>query len=275
MFLEKKPFGIFLFCTAIIKYIMAPVPDVTVIRACRILFGNELAVSLDFLRSLESLSIKSAFRKRALETHPDRFINFGPVAVSDQTVRFVEVTTAYERLNAFLAERERTTRDPFARTAQTESPRRKPEPAAARPRPPRFFEGSIPQRSLLFGEYLYYTRTIPQYVLTEAIVWQRGQRPRFGDIALRWRLLSDEALDEVVRSKRFGEMLGESAIRLMKLNRFHVNTILFFQRKQQRPIGEYFTSQGHIMQFMLRRLLHENQLHNEQFRSLSAFRKAD
>ena len=254
---------------------MAPDFDVSVIRACRVLFGNNTAVTLDFLRELEEISIKSAYRRRALETHPDRFIAVGPAVVSYQTTRFVEVTTAYEQLKVFLANRERTMRDPLARSAAAKAARSKPVPPAPQPQTPYFFGGNIPKRPLLFGEYLYYSRTIPQHVLTEAILWQRGLRPRFGDIALHWRLLSAEMLDEIIRSKRFGELLGESAIRLVLLNRFQVNTILHFQRKKQRPIGEYFTSQGHIMQFMLRRLLQENQRHNEQFQSLAVFRKAE
>ena len=268
-------FGIFSVLTVIIINIMAPVLDLSVIRSCRILFGNELAVTLAFLRSLDAGSIKSAFRRRALETHPDRFVIAGPVALREQTIQFVEVTSAYDRLNTFLAERERTLMDPLVRAEMAEALLRKPEPAVPPAQPSRFFNGEMPKRSLLFGEYLYYTRSIPQHVLTEAIIWQRGLRPRFGDVALRWRLLSADTLDEIIRSKRFGEPLGESAIRIMKLNRFQVNTILLFQRKKQSPIGEYFTSQGHIMQFMLRRLLNEQKNHNDQFRSLSAFRKAD
>lgn len=250
---------------------MASYLDVSVIRACRTLFGNEIAVTLDFLRYLEPSGLKSAFRKRALETHPDRARSLGPAALEHQTALFVEVTTAYQRLTAFLADRERTMRDPLSRT--------KPAPPASTPRhrpvQSRFFSGTLPQRHLLFGEYLYYSKTIPQHALTEAISWQRRQRPRFGDIAQRWKFLTEDDIDEILGIRRFGEPVGESAIRLMFLSRFQVNTILHFQRKNQRPIGEYFTGQGHIMRFMLKRLLDENIRHNDQFRTLSVFRKAE
>jgi hypothetical protein len=254
---------------------MVPVVDISVIRACRILFGNELDVNLDFLRSLERGSVKSAFRRRAIETHPDRFFTSDPFYVNEQTIKFIEVTGAYKRLNDFIADRKLTALDPFARARQTASGQQKTGPGGAQPRQSRFFHGNLPHRRLLFGEYLYYTGSIPYHVLTEAILWQRGLRPRFGDIALRWRLVSGAALDEIVRGKRFGELLGDSAVRLGKLSRFQVNTVLFFQRNKQRPIGEYFTANGHIMHFILRRLLNEQRIHNEQFRALYAFRKAD
>jgi len=42
------------------------------LNACRILFGPAVQLSIDFLRDLEPSKLKSAYRKRAFETHPDR-----------------------------------------------------------------------------------------------------------------------------------------------------------------------------------------------------------
>jgi hypothetical protein len=254
---------------------MVPVDDKSVINACRILFGRELAVTPDFLRTLEPGSVKRAFRRRALETHPDRFAACDPLFVSEQTDKFVQVTDAYRQLNDFITERERPPGNPFVRTEQNSFWQRKPESRMWRPRQTQFYCGKIPGRNLLFGEYLYYTGNIPQQVLAEAILWQRGLRPRFGDIALRWKLLAPVTLGEIVANRRFGEPLGESALRLGALNRFQVNAVLFFQRKTQRPIGEYFITNGHIMQIILQRLLNEHRKHNEQFGSLYSFRKAN
>jgi hypothetical protein len=254
---------------------MVPVDDKSVISACRILFGRELAVTPDFLRALEPGSVKRAFRRRALETHPDRFAACDPLFVSQQTVKFVQVTDAYRQLNNFITEREQTHRNPFVRTEQNSFWQRKPEPRMWRPKQAQFYCGKIPRRNLLFGEYLYYTGSISQHVLVEAISWQRGLRPRFGDIALRWKLLSPAALGDILTNRRFGEPLGESALRLGALNRFQVNAVLFFQRKTQSPIGEYFITNGHIMQITLQRLLNEHRKHNEHFGSLCSFRNAN
>jgi len=247
---------------------MASYIDLALIQACRTLFGSDIAVNLDFLRYLEPSGVKSAYRKKAFETHPDRVIALGPAAVRHQTALFVAVTSAHDRLMTFLADRECMVRNPSAaRSRQKDRETRSSAPPP--PRQSRFFSGTLPMRHLLFGEYLYYSRTIPQHALTEALAWQRRQRPRFGDIARRWHFLSDSDIEDILLSKRFGEPLGEAAIRLMLLSRFQVNTILHFQRKNQQPIGEFFTLHGHIMRFMLKRLLQDNSRHNEQFRTLS------
>jgi hypothetical protein len=249
---------------------MGYIVDISVIQACRTLFGGELAISPGFLESLDPGRVKGAFRKRALETHPDRFVALDPISAQLQTMRFVEVTAAYRRLNDFIDSRKHRDKTPADEAPQTE-PRYKP--AFRQPFPSRFYSGPLPRRSLLFGEYLYYTGNIPQQVLINALLWQRGLRPRFGDIALRWRLLSTPELQEAVRSRRFGEPLGEAAVRVGLLSRFQVNAVLYFQRKLQRPIGEYFIANGHIMNFTLRRLLDEQRKYNEQYMPERIFRK--
>jgi len=260
---------------------MRVVADNSVILACRTLFGGELVITADFLRTLDPGQVKTAFRRRALQTHPDRFTSCDPIHVREITNRFVEVTDAYKQLNDFIAERESAARKPFPRTRQSAGQRSKPEPQAWRPKTtiwkpkhPQFFSGNIPKRSLRFGEYLYYTGNIPHHSLIEALLWQRSLRPRFGDIALRWRLFSPAELEDILGKKGFTEPVGESAVRLGLLNRYQVNTILFFQRRMQPPIGEYFITNGYLMQFTLHRLLLEHQKHNNQFRSLTTARKA-
>lgn len=247
---------------------MASYLDASVIRACHTLFGSELAVSLDFLRYLEPSGVKSAYRKRALETHPDRVVAFGPAAIQHQTTLFVDARNAHDLLMAFLAARERIHVSPALKRHTSCAPAPPEATPQRQPKRSRFFTGTLPQRHLLFGEYLYYSRAIPQHALIEAIAWQRRQRPRFGDIAQRWHFLTADDIAEILRNKRFGEPLGESAVRLCLLSRFQVKTVLHYQRKNQQPIGHYFTAEGHIMRFMLRRLLLENEQHNEQFRTL-------
>ena len=41
-------------------------------KACESLFGTDIDASVDFLRYLKPDGVKAAYRKRALETHPDR-----------------------------------------------------------------------------------------------------------------------------------------------------------------------------------------------------------
>ena len=59
-------------------------------------------VSVEFLRYLKPSGVKAAYRKRALETHPDR-----AVVVSGKPdfleKRFKEINVAYQLLQAFLS----------------------------------------------------------------------------------------------------------------------------------------------------------------------------
>lgn len=40
--------------------------------ACGVLFGPQVDISFEFFRYLQPSGLKDAFRKKALETHPDR-----------------------------------------------------------------------------------------------------------------------------------------------------------------------------------------------------------
>lgn len=71
-------------------------------KACESLFGTDIDVSVEFLRYLKPAGVKAAYRKKALETHPDR------AAVMDGKAdfmedRFKEIGLAYQLLREFLA----------------------------------------------------------------------------------------------------------------------------------------------------------------------------
>ncbi len=68
--------------------------------ACLVLFGPETAVSEAYLKYLRPSGLKTAYRKVALETHPDRARTLGKHA-SDLNARFAEVASAYRKLKAY------------------------------------------------------------------------------------------------------------------------------------------------------------------------------
>ncbi len=47
------------------------------INDCYLLFGSEIFNYVDFLRGLSSSELKTAYRKKAFETHPDRAHTLG------------------------------------------------------------------------------------------------------------------------------------------------------------------------------------------------------
>lgn len=72
--------------------------------ACHVLFGANTGLGIGFLETLHEDLVKSVFRRRAFETHPDRASHAGldPLVM---TARFQEVNAANELLVRWLATR--------------------------------------------------------------------------------------------------------------------------------------------------------------------------
>jgi len=238
-------------------------------RACEVLFGSEVDITHEFLRYIQLSGIRSAYRKVALLTHPDRR------ASTETTVdaeAFIEASWAYERLSDFIKVRDRTPRRvrqnrwrsdradvrPFThrrppQREQAQGPK-KPEPG--------FFRGTLPNRKLLFGEYLYYSRAITWNNLIQAIVWQRNQRPKLGELARTWGWLKEGEFRRITKLRRLGEPVGEALVRAGTLSRAQLNALLHSQRRLQKPLGEYCVMNALLTRQQLFRALHECSLHN-------------
>jgi hypothetical protein len=245
-------------------------------RACSILFGPGVDVSVDFLFYIQPSGIKSAYRRRALATHPDRAAGSGVDALRLSTDQFIETHWAYERLLKFV-----TKRDRMGATAPAHPARQAREARAARPRPaaPRphtatggarstarpkghYYKTRIPARRMQFGEYLYYAGHVPWETLIKAIVWQRAQRPRLGDLALKRGWLEPWHLKAVGQRRKLGEQVGEVFVRLGYLSRARMRSLVYLQRSMQRPIGEYFTAGGYLSPAGLAHALKDFHRHN-------------
>jgi len=145
-------------------------------RAARLVLGRELGpgVGRDELRR--------AFRRRALELHPDRAAALGREP-ADLTEEFRALCSAYELLDGQAgAPRE------GAAAGAGEPPRE------ARPRP----GGGLPPRPLRFAEYLYYSGRISWADLAEAISWQRRAGRKIG----RWFIERGLIVEGEVRGVR-------------------------------------------------------------------------
>lgn len=236
-------------------------PTDALYRACIILFGPEVAVSRGFLLYLELSGVKSAYRRRALSTHPDRAAAASEEERKKSTELFIETNWAYRELVSYLRERERSSASRTARTLVRPAKAH----AAGEYRTVRYYSGTIPGRALLFGEYLYYTGQVPWNAFVGAIVWQRQQRPRFGEIAKRWRYLNDQDIRRIISRRSLCEPMGETSLRLRLLSRMQVNTVLMHQRMHQKKIGEYFVEHGYLTGEALQEMLLACKRHNLRF----------
>ncbi len=257
--------------------------ETEIFKACRTLFGAEVDLSLDFLSYLQPSGVKTAYRQRVKETHPDTVV--GDAAQQRrQTGLFQELVAAYELFGNFFKQRERG----LSLAGRTHAPPRPAQPQPAKPaggfrsgrsaqegaharrgpsrgptpRQPHLYCGNLPGRTLEFGLFLYYQRLIDYRQLVEALVWQRRQRPNLGDIAQRWGWLTDQEIRTILGSRGPLRRFGEKAVHLQYLSDRQLQTLLYYQRSQQKRLGQFFVEQKILTAADVDRLVLEQQSHN-------------
>ena len=253
-------------------------PDL--VHACRILFGADLHITSDFLEYIQLSGVKSAYRRKALETHPDRLAARGGEELSlGPADLFRQVQQAYQDLTSYLEARERGDflhTSPFRgedfKAGRQKSEFRRPH-SQARPtanskdrfstdRPETLYKGSLPQRPLLFGHFLYYSGLITWRMIIQALLWQRTQRPRLGQLGQRFGWLSTEDILEVLRDSRVSRPFGQTALDMGLLNERQLKLLLFQQKRLQKKIGEFFLREKILTPAQLNDLLARYQEHN-------------
>jgi hypothetical protein len=241
--------------------------ELKLMHSCRVLFGTQAKGGRDFLFCLELSGVKSAFRRKALMTHPDR------AALRSRgkggAEPFLAVKDAYNQLVEFIGKRHTMRRPERRRTPSSPiGNRRSARPgrhAARRHGTGNTFRGALPRRRLLLGEFLYYSGFITWESLMKAIVWQRRQRPRLGEIACSWGWISSSEALAVARGKRIGTPMGEALVQSELLSRTQVRSIVSRQRRMQSSLGKYFISRRILTPAALGRLIAHYRVHNSAY----------
>lgn len=237
-----------------------------VVRAGRILFGPTFVAEAGGWRD----TLKTTYRRRVLETHPDRARALGRTEV-ELLREFRAVADAYRILSSLRAgplprgavhgppprppSRAGSPREarPSPRPRPWSTPRAPPPP----PAPPRH-EGrpvrasarreDLPRRRLRFAEFLYYSGRVRWSELVDAIAWQRTQRPPVGRIAVEFGFLATDDVGVILERRREAGAnsvpFGEWAVRLGFLTSFQLLATLGQQLRLQRPIGQFFVERG-------------------------------
>ncbi len=260
---------------------MSVITETDVVQACQTLFGEDVDISRNFLYySIQPSGVKSAYRKKAKETHPDLFAA-GPAHIQQkQTALFREIIQAYDVLTLFFKQREEGAWRPDDRPwTERRAKQRRPGPGAADAPSSSvhqgddiYFRGPIPHRRLQFGQYLYYRGKITFGTLIQALVWQRKQRPTIGDIAIQWGLLDCAAVDRIFAACGRPRLFGEKAVELGLLSVFQVNTLLLYQRSLQERLGRYFVGKNILSFIEIERLAGDLKEHNARILAASCRR---
>jgi hypothetical protein len=284
-------------------------------RSCEIIFGPELSISREFLDYLQLSGIKSAYRKRAMETHPDRAGLENDRVQRQRHDLFHSVQEAYENLITFLDAKEKGyCLPPPARQGQsrTQPPRpapvkpQRPQPAKASrptagPRPQTragaqtqagfqnsasqpstfwdtesLYQGSLPNRRLLLGHFLYYSGLINWRTIIQALIWQRTERPRLGEIGQRFGLLNEADVVQILRNRPTLQPFGQTAMDMGLLSQPQLQMLVAHQKRLQKKFGEFFLEKRILEAGELRALLQQYQEHNASISAQvygSAFRR--
>ncbi len=251
---------------------MAYHPDANILNACRALFGPDTCVSPSFLLSLRQNTIKTAFRKKAKETHPDLFAAHGPSVQRRQTEIFRVVNDAYDIMRRYCDRRDRS-RVLASRRASNPGPPPSAVRTAARPATPTFrvdehgwlYRGTVPDRRLEIGRYLYYRGRIPYHALLKALAWQMRQRPPLGAIAKQWGWLNDSNIRAILGLRGAPRLFGQRALELGLLSSYQARLLVAYQRTLQKKLGQYFVEHGHLTGSEMEDIVAELNRHNARF----------
>ncbi len=255
---------------------MLATPDANVLNACRTLFGTEAAVSPEFLLSLKPNVLKTAFRKKAKETHPDLFTAHDPHVQKRQAELFRVVNDAYDIMRKYCERRDNAgvrihgrTRKHASRPVHSAPPAQHRTGAATKSfrvtEAGWLYQGVVPERRHEIGRYLYYRGCIPYHVLLKALSWQMRQRPALGIIAKRWGWLNDKHISAILGFRGMPLLFGQRALHLGLLSSYQARILLAYQRTLQKKLGQYFVQRGYLSREEMEQLVADLNAHNARF----------
>ena len=240
---------------------MPQVTEAEVFRACRTLFGPELNLNHDFLAYLQPSGVRSAYRKQAKIVHPDRYAVSGSQVQARQHRLFQDLNAAHQTVLDYL----KHGCIPSSTYRGYSQPRHSPPKPRKDPPQYRNTPGHLPRRPLQFGLFLYHLKIIPFNEMVAAVIWQRQQRPKLGEIGRSWGWLDDNKIRTILTSRYGLAKFGEKAERLGILTPQQIRTMLFFQRSKQPPMGRYFVERGFLNESTLEDLLQQLAEHNRTY----------
>lgn len=206
-------------------------------EACRHLFGDGIDVSPEFLSYIQLEGVRTAYRRRARETHPDR-------QGDESCEEFLRVRSSYELLSSFINHR------PVSPVCSISH---------------RSHSISRCTGPILFGRFLHRSGVISFQELLDALAWQRSTYPRIGELARERCGLSRSDVLRIMTSPFHGRF-GARAVRDGSLTTLQVERLLLVQRYFKKPLGEYFVQKGILTQDDVKALVRDQRLHNASVR---------
>jgi len=275
-------------------------------QSCQVLFGSQLKISREFLEYLQPSGLKGAYRRRAMETHPDALMAAPPLSSAlVGNDHFHRVQQAYEQLSSYLQMKDRRPLPPRGNPPPPFTPGRADgspwatgnkghQTFSSRPagRPAgqptcgrqtgwapdysptdNLYDGPLPQRPLLFGHFLYYSGLANWRTIARILTWQRSERPRLGELGQRFGMLRPTDISAILQEKIPLQTFGQTARNLGLLNEAQVRLLLGQQQRLQKKFGTILLEKNLVDRFELQALLRQFERHNATV--LTRFRAAE
>lgn len=122
---------------------------------------------------------------------------------------------------------------------------------------------------LLFGHYLYYSGLISRQTVVKALIWQKNQNPRLGEIGRRHGWLRNWDILRILKYRDAAQPFGRSAVHLGLLTQGELMIMLSEQARLKKKIGAYFVDKKILTSRQLAVLLEQCRKHNAQQTSSS------
>lgn len=225
-------------------------------EACRVLFGNDIELSPEFLAYLQDKGVASAFRKKAMEVHPDR-ARISGLAMQRCQDEFTALQVACATLRQHIA-----IRDLPARAGAGRSPARSSNRSSLHP-------VGLPEEKLLFGRFLYRMGIIEWRQLIMALAWQKSGRPKIGELGIKMGYLDRNDVLMILKNPVKTGAFGMTAHQMGLLTVAEVRELLLHQKRREKKIGQFFVEQGLLNQKQLYELLNQCTKHNQWVESIT------
>lgn len=136
--------------------------------------------------------------------------------------------------------------------------------------PATLYRGPMPQCQLFFGRYLYYSGIINLQIIGQALVWQRSQRPRLGEIGYRLGWLGKNDAFQILKHRTENQLFGESALVLGLLTKEQLQQMILQQKKLHKRFGQYFVAKNYWSPVTLVKFIMMHKDHNNRILHFSA-----
>jgi hypothetical protein len=242
--------------------------DVTLeelLSSCRILFGSDVEITSDFLWYLQLEGARSAYWRRAKESHPDAHPDAETHMQDKLGYEFDRVAQSYQLLCKFLRYREQTNfmlNGIFGKvspTIQESHEGRKQESNNSRDL---FYYGKLPNNEIKTARYLYYRGVTSFQSIFDALTWQREQRPLIGVLARQWGWMNDVTVREILTAKHLRGRFCDRALAIGALTTGQRDKLICYQQSCQQRIGKYFIQIGVVSEHEMESLSLERIIHN-------------